>query len=188
MLDLETLGTKPGSVILSIGAVKFNRKEVLPGWFHFHVSPADSRYHGLQIEGDTVLWWLTQSDEARKAITESKKYSLPYVLNEFTKWLEHDCLEIWGNGANFDNALLSAAYDACGLERPWKFWNDRCYRTVKALHPDLPLAKRTGTHHNAVDDARSQAEHLITLPSFQAMCEVEEAQFQRDLDHISTIP
>lgn len=33
---------------------------------------------------------------------------------------------------------------------------------------------KTRTHHNALDDARSQALHLISLPSFQAMCDREE--------------
>jgi exodeoxyribonuclease VIII len=45
---------------------------------------------------------------------------------------------------------------------PWQFWNSRCYRTVKSLYPDNKL-KRSGTYHNAVDDAESQARHLIEL-------------------------
>lgn len=45
---------------------------------------------------------------------------------------------------------------------PWPHWNDRCYRTLKAMRPDVKM-ERTGTHHNAVDDATSQARHALAL-------------------------
>jgi exodeoxyribonuclease VIII len=51
--------------------------------------------------------------------------------------------------------------------QPWRHWNDRCYRTVKSLYPDVKL-ERVGTHHNAVDDAESQARHLIAMLGGQA--------------------
>jgi inhibitor of KinA sporulation pathway (predicted exonuclease) len=44
----------------------------------------------------------------------------------------------------------------------YKFWNERCYRTVKNQYPDVKLT-RTGTYHNALDDARTQAEHLVQI-------------------------
>jgi len=40
-------------------------------------------------------------------------------------------------------------------------------RTIKAQHPDVPLT-HVGTHHNAVDDAESQARHLIAMLSGEA--------------------
>ena len=71
-------------------------------------------------------------------------------------------MPVWGNGATFDNVILSNAYKAAGMEQPWKFWDDRCYRTVKGLLPDIKI-ERLGTHHNAVYDAMSQARHLQFL-------------------------
>lgn len=177
MADIETLGTAPGSVILSIGAVKFNAREVYLDTFYQVIDPKSCTGMGLTMDPDTVMWWMQQSDEARKALfaNPTGAVTLARALVLFTEWVLHtnrnpDNVEVWGNGANFDNALLGAAYRACGLEQPWKFYNDRCYRTVKALHPNIKMAKRIGTHHNALDDARSQAEHLIQLPSFQTMC------------------
>lgn len=64
---------------------------------------------------------------------------------------------------------------AAGLEQPWAFWNDRCYRTLKA-RSELKIA-RTGTHHNALDDAKSQALHLITI--WRAEREAVEAAQRR---------
>jgi inhibitor of KinA sporulation pathway (predicted exonuclease) len=68
-------------------------------------------------------------------------------------------VSIWGNGANFDNPLLACAYEAVDVKPYYKFWNERCYRTVKNQYPDIKL-ERTGTYHNALDDARSQAEQI----------------------------
>ena len=33
---------------------------------------------------------------------------------------------LWGNGSDFDNAILANAYRAIGQQQPWKFWNNRC--------------------------------------------------------------
>ena len=61
-----------------------------------------------------------------------------------------------------DNVILRSAYQRRRIEPPWLWWNDRCYRTVKALHRDVPF-ERLGTHHKAIDDAISQAQHLIRM-------------------------
>lgn len=69
---------------------------------------------------------------------------------------------VWGNGADFDNPILATAYGALNQVQPWKPYNGHCYRTLKSLVKG-PKIERTGTHHNAVDDARSQALHAIQL-------------------------
>jgi exodeoxyribonuclease VIII len=73
-------------------------------------------------------------------------------------------IKVWGNGSDFDNKLLSTAYEKIGWKHliPWNFRNNRCYRTVKNLYPSVKM-KRSGDHHNALDDAKSQANHLLEL-------------------------
>jgi exodeoxyribonuclease VIII len=44
----------------------------------------------------------------------------------------------------------------------WEFWKDKCYRTVKGMYPDVKM-ERSGTHHNALDDAFYQTLHLIAI-------------------------
>lgn len=160
MLDLETLGNKPGSVIVAIGAVKFSDGEITSSFYEL-VDPETCVSAGLRMDSATVMWWLKQADEARLEITKPGK-DLREVLIAFASWIGSDDAEMWGNGAAFDNVLLAAAYDSTGMERPWKFWNDRCYRTLKSLRPDVPM-DRAGTHHNALDDAESQARHLMAI-------------------------
>jgi hypothetical protein len=160
MLDLETLGTRPGSVILSIGAVAFDPKTgELGAEFHERVS--------VESSGSTVGWWLKQSDAARAGIAPSFEggLSIKDALLQFDLYLYRvglDDTKMWGNGASFDNALLSDAYAICGVKQVWKFYNDRCYRTLKNLYPEIKM-ERTGTHHDALDDARSQALHACAI-------------------------
>ncbi len=166
MLDLETLGTAPGSALIAIGAVKFGGGEI-HSEFYRRVSLMDSVSEGLTMDPATVLWWFGQSDEARSEVARPDGSSLLKALEDFTEWtralVDYAEIEVWGNGASFDNVLLSVAYEKVRLPRPWKYSNDRCYRTVKNIYTGGAVLERTGTHHNALDDARSQAKHLMAM-------------------------
>jgi len=165
MLDLETMGTGPTAAIVAIGAVSFE-PGVLGGTYYCTVDLRSSVKHGGVIDPDTVLWWLAQSEEARGYITEGTLVSLPEALDTFSRWLkvmvpDGDAF-VWGSGAAFDNVVLAAAYRSCGVELPWSYKRDRCYRTLRYLHPDIK-ANPYGTEHNALDDAVYQARHAATI-------------------------
>jgi hypothetical protein len=164
MVDLETLGTVPGSVILSIGAIAFDEMEVAEEGFYRVINSKSCEEHGLKVNNDTLIWWSNQSDEARKVLTDPDAVFLNHALHDFNLWLAQfpDSVRVWGNGANFDNPLLACAFDIINITPNYRFWNERCYRTVKSQFPDVVL-ERTGTHHNALDDARTQAEHLVQI-------------------------
>lgn len=159
MLDLETMGNKPGCPIIAIGAVEFAKGE-LGREFYAQINLESAMHYGLKPNGDTIMWWMKQSEEARAAFKDNEKaYELTIALKMFRDWLAPDS-EVWGNGADFDNTILAAAYDACGMVAPWKFYNNRCYRTMKSLFKNVPV-DRVGTYHNALDDAKTQAMHLM---------------------------
>ena len=165
MLDLETLGNGSDAVIIAIGAVKFDPKTGFVGdGFYELVHPKSCTDIGLKMDSSTVMWWLKQSHEARGAFAdESKMRPLPEVLEEFATWVEdREKALVWGNGANFDNVILSNAYKAVNQPQPWPYWGDRCYRTISALRKDIKR-NRVGTHHNALDDATTQAQHLLEI-------------------------
>jgi len=160
MVDIETLDNKATSAIVSIGAVKFGPN----GYdeydqFYAVVDVQSCIDVGLTLSADTIKWWMKQSDQARSVFQQPGLY-LTGVLLEFGKWLPDDC-KLWGNGASFDNVILSNAYSVLNLPQPWKFWNDRCYRTIAAMHDRQRFQQ--GVHHNALDDAKSQVEHLIKI-------------------------
>lgn len=163
MLDLETMGNSGQSPIIAIAAVVFDETGVYEK-FYTQVQLESNLSVGLRPDASTILWWLEQSDDARSAFRNNKiAPTLVEALSNFAEWF-HDVggEQVWGNGAVFDNGILGNAYRAVGIVQPWKFWNDRCYRTVKSLYPNVTL-ERVGTHHNALDDAESQAQHLIKI-------------------------
>lgn len=168
MIDLETLGTTPGCVVLSIGAVAFDHiSGKLGEELYVVVSTESCVDHGLHIDQGTVDWWEGQSKEARQVLTEAKSGGLPLneAMAKLTKYLEGIGIKqvrIWGNGADFDNSILSYSYHAVDQQVPWVPWNSRCYRTLKNLVKG-PRLEREGTYHNALDDAKTQANHAIQL-------------------------
>lgn len=164
MIDLETMGTGPDAAIVSIGAVRFDTNGPTDKGLGIPVDLQSCITHGLTIDASTVQWWLRQSDEARKGVTRLFTETLDCTLTALSEYIaaKDGDLEIWGNGADFDNVILASAYRACRLETPWTFWQNRCYRTLKNLAPQIKM-ERTGTHHNALDDAISQARHAARI-------------------------
>jgi len=166
-VDLETMGKTPGCAIVAIGAVAFDLHACALGErFYTAVDLTSCMRYGLTTDPDTIKWWLGQSDTARRALTGAAK-PLASALLEFTEYVEScgptDNVRIWGNGPSFDNAILSAAYRAADLDPPWRFWNERCVRTLTGMFPAIEERPRQGTHHHALDDAEYQAEHLIHI-------------------------
>lgn len=158
MLDLETLGTKPGSIILSIGACTFNpRSEGYVYQFYRNIDPNDSVMKGLTTDPATVKWWSEQAIEAQEALKHDR-IPLTQALEEFADWFTACSGEqVWCQGLTFDIPLLEAAYNIVGLPVPWKFWNGRDTRTVYDVCGfDLRSVTREGTYHNALDDCKHQ--------------------------------
>jgi exodeoxyribonuclease VIII len=167
MLDLETMGNGPNAAIVAIGAVAFDIETGTIGdKFYKLVDLTTAVDCGGVMDASTVMWWVQQGQGARLALVADAATHLRGALDMFADWLTKTTNgqepHVWGNGAAFDNVILASAYRNAGKPQPWKHWNDRCYRTVKALYPAVKL-ERTGTHHIAVDDAESQARHLIAM-------------------------
>ena len=171
MIDLETYGQVPGCGIVSIGAVFFDPSSGKLGReLDLVVSKKSSLEAGLKEDIETLLWWDTQSTAARKALIQaedglpSETVGLGSALMQLRDFLHPSSkVMVWGNGSDFDNAILACAYQALRWPLPWKFWNNRCYRTLKNMHPELAIPKRTGVHHNALDDAKTQALHAMQI-------------------------
>lgn len=166
MLDLETLGTRPGCIVLSIGAVMWDNTGVGEG-FYCVLSVEDQEKYDLVCSHDTMRWWEKQTPEARKVLDDAQNLATSRVLSiglqEFSDWWTMQGAQcIWGNGADFDQPILAALYDAANMPLPWKFFNSRCYRTLKGLI-SVPAPERKGTHHNALDDAMYQAMHAVAM-------------------------
>ena len=73
MLDIETGGTRPGSVIYSIGAVVFDTFYDESNWptFYSPINRQSCLGYGMTEDPDTILWWDEQSEEAREVIRQA---------------------------------------------------------------------------------------------------------------------
>jgi len=164
MIDLETLGTAPGSAILSVGAVEFSDTETGTEFYCVVDLPSCTEV-GLNIDPRTVQWWMDQSDMAR-AVFREKGEPLAKVLGLLAGFFNWEGKHVWANGASFDLPILSAAYDAAKIPTPWAYYNERCYRTLKNLVPRVAYNARKiepATAHHALDDARAQALNAIWM-------------------------
>ena len=165
MLDLETLGTTPGCVVLSIGAVEFDL-DGIKSEFHAHIDVDSSTALGLKVDARTVMWWLDQSKEAQNALLQADTFPIHDVLDAFSDTFDWKDLKVWANGASFDFPILEAVYKAAHRNVPWKHYNQMDFRTMKNLVPSRSyelLRVRPDTAHDALDDARAQALTLVNI-------------------------
>ena len=163
MLDLETLGTEVGSVILSIGAVAFSTIEgvLSDKAFYKVIDLQKSMDLGFTMSASTIKWWLAQDDKAREAVSVKGSHPIE-VLADFNDWVKDSRgIEIWGNDETFDICLLKAYYNKLTSVWPFKYSSNRCFRTLKRIAPlDTPLPA-TVCAHNAVEDAIWQARFAL---------------------------
>lgn len=160
MVDLETMSTRANAAIASIGAVRFEDNKVVDE-FYCTVDLLSCKQVGLHIDPSTVAWWKTQSKEAFREL-RTNNVSIHQALHDFREWFGPKSMAVWGNGAAFDNVILENAYLAIGEVRPWKYWDDRCYRTLASLFGFKKMPNDSeGVKHNALHDARWQTKQLL---------------------------
>ena len=165
-VDLETLSASSDAMIVSIGAIRCDFETGETGDTFYEVIDVE-QYGGdarEAVNGSTLKWWMKQSDAARAVFNDLRALPLELVLDKFRAYIgrDHQTVRIWGNGSDFDNVILANLYKSFKQVPPWDFFNNRCYRTLKSMVPAVRMARK-GTHHNALDDAISQAEHAIAI-------------------------
>ncbi|EFG4902843.1 3'-5' exoribonuclease [Escherichia coli] len=168
-VDLETMGTNPDAPINSIGGTFF---DPATGEMGPKFSKAiDLETSGGIIDRKTIKWWAKRSREAQSAIF-TDEISLDVALRLFIEFIEKNSggcfVQVWGNGANFDNVILRRSYERQGIPCPWLYYNDRDVRTIVELGNAIGFDVRMaipfeGVPHNALDDARHQAKQVSAI-------------------------
>ena len=163
MVDIETLGTEPGCVILSVAAVRFNLETGVISDKFMKVVDIDSCIKlGLGVDGGTLTWWFNQSEEAREHL-KGKSNTIKSVLHSLSQFFRSED-QVWGNSARFDLGILADAYKKVGKKLPWDFWNERDVRTLVSFKPEVKNeVVFEGEPHNPIDDCIHQVNycHLI---------------------------
>ena len=169
MIVLETMGKNPDAPIISIGAIFFDPQtgDMGPEFS----KTIDLETAGGVIDRDTIKWWLKQSREAQSAIM-TDEIPLDDALLQLREFIDENSgeffVQVWGNGANFDNTILRRSYERQGIPCPWRYYNDRDVRTIVELGKAIDFDARTaipfeGERHNALDDARYQAKYVSVI-------------------------
>lgn len=159
-IDIETLGTKPGSVVLSVGAVAFDRDTGEMGKeFYMPIALSDAMAAGLTIDPATLQWWMDQRAEVREAAFQGLNV-MTFVLGELSLFVQEICPEfLWAKPPSFDVVLLESAYASVRRAVPWTYRQPRDCRTL--FHLTGAEQPAYGMEHHALDDAKAQALGII---------------------------
>lgn len=161
MLDFETLGTKPNTAVLSLGAVIFTSTQIIDKrYWVFDVNYQLKNHRTVDIS--TIAWWMNQGEKAKAVFGEAQTrgVKLPKFVEDFHLWLKGRDVIVWGNGATFDVSIIESILTQASIPFPWKYPSVRCYRTLKQTNEKFKEVERKGVHHNALDDALFQAENI----------------------------
>lgn len=186
MLDLETLGTKPGCAVLSIGAKVFDPYgdysvpqapplSTSPISFYRNIDLFSSLMLGLTIDPGTIEWWRSKDKAAHDALFTGQVTPKAAIVH-FNEWImssgktyssREKELNVWAKSPGFDCHVIEHIADVVGVRMEWHddtrkqgFRRFRDVRTAIAMSgsdESSITAKGTGrTQHNALDDCDVQ--------------------------------
>lgn len=183
MLDLETLGKNHNPVLTQLACVAFDPwTGKVHSTFNRLIDPQSCARVGLSCGGEdatgtTLDFWLSQPKEVfNKVIVKSmlEGDDVVQVLKDFTAWVEQVKKDLkvksgkfYGNGPAADCVWMRSSYKACGLEAPWKYWDDVDVRTyTDILRRDFDFDPKTeipfeGNKHDAIDDCIHQIKTVV---------------------------
>jgi Fe-S cluster biosynthesis and repair protein YggX len=163
MLDLETLDTLPESVILTIGAVKFDPySNKIGDGLYIKPDVDEQSANGRTINEDTLNWWMNQAEDVREeALSMHDRISVEEMYRQLNRFLV-GADNVWAQGPVFDMVIMANIYRQYGWPTPWQYWQVADSRTLFKVHGD-PRVKGKAGLHNALEDCISQAQAVQTI-------------------------
>lgn len=171
MLDLEAMGTGADAAVIQIGATYFNFSGATEKTFLINVDLSDELREGFKTNGSTILWWLEQSDAARKSILESDE-----ILPSRNSWRKLNNFlgnadQIWSH-ATFDFVIAMNHIRGFFGESSFSYRTARDIRTLVDLSGldlkqwciDNPRDSKN-IAHNALDDCYYQIQYCCDAMS-----------------------
>jgi len=143
MLDIETLATGPDSVVITLGAIRFDPfaddrnsvdgDNILMDTFYRRIDPESYTWPEAVVDDNTLAWWAKQSPEVQfEAFTDEDRHDIRDVMTDFYRWCKvYD--NMWANGPAFDIVILEQTCKRLGRGFPWKYWQVKDARTVYGM-------------------------------------------------------
>ena len=172
MLDIETMSTAQDAVIVSIGAVRFDMATgEVDGSTYIKVDKQSCINYGLRVDSSTVDWWFKQNKEAQEQfLTTEDRIPLYDALLKLS-WFINRQDYVWGNGINFDCAILRNAYKVCEIPLPWDHFKERDVRTLVHFKPEIKDSlKFEGAKHHPIADCLHQIKYCNKIYSKLLKC------------------
>lgn len=164
MLDLETFGKQPKAVFTQIGWCLFDPSGAADQVMEkgtIYVSAVDAQRCGLELDADTVLWWLRQDATAQQQMILGGKHLLTAMEELYNLVAVRKPARIWANSLTFDIAILEHAFQAVEMQPPWKYWDIFDVRTIVNLTLQKWQKHRPEVAHVAELDCAAQAKDVI---------------------------
>jgi hypothetical protein len=156
MVDTETLGTRPGAIVLSCAFVRFSDGAHTT----LNLSVPDQEALGCFKDESTLAWWADQEAKTPGAWAAATSNPVPLraALEHFAAWIGWAAPDplIWCHGAGFDAPILEALYRAASLPCPWHWAAVRDTRTLYDLASVNLKDYAVPPPHVALNDAIGQ--------------------------------
>lgn len=134
MVDLEAISHYSTGAILSIACVPFKLTdtntmvELKDRGLNIKLSIKDQISKGFDSSPETLAWWKTQSEEAKKILIPSDDdltiEQACDVLDEyFEKWVDKKKSFFYSRGIQYDFPFFQNLYRQAGREMPINSWN-----------------------------------------------------------------
>jgi hypothetical protein len=174
MIDTESLSLSARCVVTQLAMVAFDlddpteylamEEQFLP------ITPQSTL--GREINGDTVLFWMRQSDAARDMFERNSGNDFPELMALTQHFLDHIAtliedssdVEIWARGTDHDISILKSLAEDLNLKLPWKY---DCVRDLRTLMSAAGVGKREIAprvgfiEHHALSDCKHQLDCYI---------------------------
>jgi len=165
VLDTETLGLKPKSAIIDIGAVVALGPEQGVSYSQL-INPQSYSGADFCIDQDTVAWHEQQNPGFVQTCRDTG-VSFQEAAQSFVDWInqykaEFD-LHVWSQGKDFDFPLLNHLFDQCGHKSPFSYRNVHCTRDLLWLNPAARIRSNGEAAHTALADAECASQQLIAI-------------------------
>lgn len=175
-IDIETLSTRAGAVVLSFGVCFFDDEkeqpfeDIVASGIELFFCPHKQKEMGRHVMHSTLKWWDEQGEGARRVLEPQETVS-PRDLHPILEahaaaqglnynWVKKEC-RWFSRGNSFDFGIMEDLLADYNVSSPWKYYKVRDIRTWLECHglPDnLKLEKPPGmVAHNALHDAAFDA-------------------------------